>query len=163
MFLPGKFHGQRSYSPWSCKESDATENRSVPDNGQTRDSAVMQHCEQVHEPHSDITHGSANVFFWASTQPGLMLYLVIMCRWLFYSGMFLCLSLSFTTLRLLKINGWHWSHVPHFGFVRCFLTIHFRSCILGENIIHDSLLPGASCCESHDVGVTPLVPAWITC
>ena len=28
MTLPGKFHGQRSlvgYSPWSCKESDMTE------------------------------------------------------------------------------------------------------------------------------------------
>ena len=28
LFLPGKFHGQRSllgYSPWSCKESDMTE------------------------------------------------------------------------------------------------------------------------------------------
>ena len=28
VFLPGKFHGQRSlqgYSPWSCKESDMTE------------------------------------------------------------------------------------------------------------------------------------------
>lgn len=92
-----------------------------------------------------------------------MLYLVIMCPWLFYSGMFFCLSLSFTTLRLLKINGWDWSHVPQFGFVRCFLTIQFRSCILGENIIHDSLLPSASCRESHDVGVTPLVPTWITC
>ena len=43
VFLPGKLHGQRSYSPWSCKESDATENRLVPDNGQTRDSALMQH------------------------------------------------------------------------------------------------------------------------
>ena len=49
------------------------------------------------------------------------------------------------------------------GLVTCFLTIQFRSCILGENIIHDSVLPGASCCESHDVSVTPLVPAWITC
>ena len=93
----------------------------------------------------------------------LILHLVIMCPWLFYSGMFFCLSLSFTTLRLLKINGWDWSHVPQFGFVRCFLTIQFRSCILGENIIHDSLLPSASCRESHDVGVTPLVPTWITC
>ena len=29
VFLPGKFQGQRSlasYSPWSCKESDMTEN-----------------------------------------------------------------------------------------------------------------------------------------
>ena len=29
VFLPGNFHGQRSmvgYSPWSCKESDTTEN-----------------------------------------------------------------------------------------------------------------------------------------
>ena len=28
VFLPGKFHGQRSlagYSPWGCKESDTTE------------------------------------------------------------------------------------------------------------------------------------------
>ena len=28
VFLPGKFHGQRSltgYSPWGCKESDMTE------------------------------------------------------------------------------------------------------------------------------------------
>ena len=28
VFLPGKFHGQRSlagYSPWRCKESDSTE------------------------------------------------------------------------------------------------------------------------------------------
>ena len=28
VFLPGEFHGQRSlagYSPWGCKESDATE------------------------------------------------------------------------------------------------------------------------------------------
>ena len=28
LFLPGKFHGQRSlvgYSPWDCKESDTTE------------------------------------------------------------------------------------------------------------------------------------------
>ena len=28
VFLPGKFHGQRSlagYSPWGCKESDKTE------------------------------------------------------------------------------------------------------------------------------------------
>ena len=28
VFLPGKFHGQRSlvgYSPWDCKESDTTE------------------------------------------------------------------------------------------------------------------------------------------
>ena len=30
VFMPGKFHGQRSlvgYSPWSCKESDMTEHR----------------------------------------------------------------------------------------------------------------------------------------
>ena len=32
VFLPGKFHGQRSlvgYSPWGCKESDTTEHTSV--------------------------------------------------------------------------------------------------------------------------------------
>ena len=30
VFLPGKFHGQRSlvsYRPWGCKESDTTEQR----------------------------------------------------------------------------------------------------------------------------------------
>ena len=30
VFLPGKFHGQRSlvgYTPWGCKESDMTEHR----------------------------------------------------------------------------------------------------------------------------------------
>ena len=26
VFLPGKFHGQRNYSPCGCKESDMTEN-----------------------------------------------------------------------------------------------------------------------------------------
>ena len=33
VFLPGKFHGQRSlegYSPWSCKESDMTERLTPP-------------------------------------------------------------------------------------------------------------------------------------
>ena len=32
VFLPGKFHGQRSlagYSPWGCKESDATKRLSI--------------------------------------------------------------------------------------------------------------------------------------
>ena len=32
MFLPGKWHGQRSlegYSPWGCKESDMTEHMST--------------------------------------------------------------------------------------------------------------------------------------
>ena len=32
LFLPGKFHGQKSlagYSPWGCKESDATERLSA--------------------------------------------------------------------------------------------------------------------------------------
>ena len=32
VFLPGKFHGQRSlagYSPWGCKELDATEHAHI--------------------------------------------------------------------------------------------------------------------------------------
>ena len=32
VFLPGKFHGQRSladFSPWGCKESDMTEQRLI--------------------------------------------------------------------------------------------------------------------------------------
>ena len=34
VFLPGKFHGQRSlvgYSPWGCKESDVTEHSTQKD------------------------------------------------------------------------------------------------------------------------------------
>ena len=33
VFLPGKFHGQRSlagYSPWGCKESDISEHTRMP-------------------------------------------------------------------------------------------------------------------------------------
>jgi len=43
VFLPGKFHGQRSlvgYSPWGCKESDKTEGPQFPDRIKPRPTAV---------------------------------------------------------------------------------------------------------------------------
>ena len=43
VFLPGKFHGQRSlvgYSPWGCKESDKTEGPQFPDGIKPRPTAV---------------------------------------------------------------------------------------------------------------------------
>ena len=42
VFLPGKFHGQRSlagYSPWCCKESDTTERLHFPDSSDGKESA----------------------------------------------------------------------------------------------------------------------------
>ena len=78
--------------------------------------------------------------------------------------MFLCLSLSFTTFRLLKSNGQSLSHVAQFGLAWCFLTIQFRSCLFGETTICDSIPSSASYHEPHDVSVPSLaVPTWITC
>ena len=52
VFLPGKFHEQRSlagYSPWGCKEWDATEQREVQFSSVQFSCLVVSHCLRPHE------------------------------------------------------------------------------------------------------------------
>ena len=44
VFLPGKFHGQRSlagYSPWDCKESDTTEKAQMNEKEQNKGHLIL--------------------------------------------------------------------------------------------------------------------------
>ena len=65
VFLPGKFHGQRSladYSPWGCKESDMTEqlNRNTHTQTRTHKHAHTQACVHTLRGHGSLQTGAKN-------------------------------------------------------------------------------------------------------